>query len=259
MKDDQEHPRDPALNRLLRQTPQVEPPNRLDAIILAAARDELVPRRRPRSWWQRVQAPLALAATVTLAIGLSLTLDRAPPNTELPSQTAAPESKEKAPLTPQPAAADALPTARPAAKAPEPVSPPSPARQAGSPEARQEGGRPAAPPAPSAAAQTSSVAASGEKGATTAANTTGAPGTTVAAEAAPAAAELRRSQAAPAAKAIADAKREERSEAMPQRSPESWLDDIRRLRRQGNHDEAARQLTEFRRAYPDHPIPEDFR
>ena len=43
------------------------------------------------------------------------------------------------------------------------------------------------------------------------------------------------------------------------RSPAAWLDEIRALRRAGKAEEAERQLSEFRLAYPDYPVPEEFR
>jgi hypothetical protein len=39
-------------------------------------------------------------------------------------------------------------------------------------------------------------------------------------------------------------------------SPEQWLQGIADLRRQGRHEEADRQLAEFRKRYPDYRIPE---
>ena len=40
------------------------------------------------------------------------------------------------------------------------------------------------------------------------------------------------------------------------RSPEAWLDDIGRLKREGREKEAAEQLAEFRKAYPAYAVPE---
>jgi hypothetical protein len=39
-------------------------------------------------------------------------------------------------------------------------------------------------------------------------------------------------------------------------SPERWLERIVQLRREGKHDEAQRQLAEFRRRYPQYKVPE---
>jgi TolA-binding protein len=45
--------------------------------------------------------------------------------------------------------------------------------------------------------------------------------------------------------------------AKAQQSPEQWLERIVQLRREGKHDEADRQLTEFRRAYPEYRLSEE--
>jgi hypothetical protein len=41
------------------------------------------------------------------------------------------------------------------------------------------------------------------------------------------------------------------------RTPEAWLEQIRSLRAQGREAEAATELAEFRRAYPDFRLPPD--
>jgi hypothetical protein len=45
----------------------------------------------------------------------------------------------------------------------------------------------------------------------------------------------------------------------PERSPQSWLEDIRRLKTEGKTGEAARELAEFRKRYPEYALPEDLR
>lgn len=40
------------------------------------------------------------------------------------------------------------------------------------------------------------------------------------------------------------------------RTPEQWLQGIADLRRQGRHEEADRELAEFRKRHPDYRIPE---
>ncbi len=42
-------------------------------------------------------------------------------------------------------------------------------------------------------------------------------------------------------------------------APEKWLERIEYLRKQGRFDEARVNLAEFRKRYPDHPLPEDLR
>lgn len=43
------------------------------------------------------------------------------------------------------------------------------------------------------------------------------------------------------------------------RDPAAWIDEIRRLMREGREAEARDQLAAFRRAHPDHPVPDDLR
>jgi hypothetical protein len=61
---------------------------------------------------------------------------------------------------------------------------------------------------------------------------------------------------APAAPAAAAKPAPMRQQAV-RRSPEAWLDEINRLKRNGHEKEAAEQLTEFRKAYPAHVVPEE--
>jgi hypothetical protein len=61
--------------------------------------------------------------------------------------------------------------------------------------------------------------------------------------------------AAPAAPAAAGKVAPLRQDAL-RRSPEAWLEEISRLRREGRDQEAAEQLAEFRKAYPAHAVPQ---
>lgn len=251
---EQDQHRDPALSRLLHAAAPDEPPSRLDAAILAAARQEVAPKRAVRRWWQRFQAPLALAATVTLAIALSFTMDRHPP--QLEHAPAAAKTDAPVPLERKMADATAAQENRPAAKAevakaaatPPTASPaapppaPSPARMPHPPAVTADSAQQATPSTAEAAA--SAPEQRGNLGAAADGGLAGAP-----------AMETRRQLAAPAAKATAKV----RQEGFATRTPEAWLESIRALRRQGRQEEAARQFAEFRRTYPDYPLPEDFR
>ncbi len=68
--------------------------------------------------------------------------------------------------------------------------------------------------------------------------------------------ESRGAAAEPAA--ALEAKRETAA-PLPPPKPEAWIEEIRKLRRQGQPAEAERSLREFRAAYPDYPLPEDLR
>jgi hypothetical protein len=63
---------------------------------------------------------------------------------------------------------------------------------------------------------------------------------------------------APAAPAVA-AKRSPLRQQATERSLGVWLDEIRRLKREGREKEAAEQLAEFRKAYPAYALPEALR
>jgi hypothetical protein len=83
------------------------------------------------------------------------------------------------------------------------------------------------------------------------------------AAAVPGTAEMRQ-QAAPAADAVemrakAAPLRKEAAGAAAPRTPEQWLEEIRRLKQQGREREAAEALAEFRKAYPGYALPEDLR
>ncbi len=265
-------PRDPALSKLLQQMPTQGPPAHVDAAILAAARSEVAPRRQQRRWWQRFRAPLALAATVTLAIALSLTMQRVPPQPDVPP----PAASVAQPMSPPAARTDDTPIpagefaekaevtapsarsgddSRKASRAPAPASSeraPAPlAPTEGSPADAANSRPPQPPPAAvpaEAVAPLSSTQPAVAPGATSGANP---------ADQAASLTEARRppSAPAPAAKAAMEAKRE----AATLRTPAAWLEQIRELRRLGKHDEAARELAAFRRAHPDYPLPEEFR
>jgi hypothetical protein len=47
------------------------------------------------------------------------------------------------------------------------------------------------------------------------------------------------------------------SGAAARRTPEAWVEQIRNLRQQGREAEAASELAELRRAFPDFPLPAD--
>jgi hypothetical protein len=50
-----------------------------------------------------------------------------------------------------------------------------------------------------------------------------------------------------------------RTAGATERSPLTWLDDVRKLKAEGKADEAARELAEFRKRYPEYPLPNDLR
>ncbi len=255
MNEPEERISDPALTRIYRQAGGGEPSATLDAAILAAAAKGVAakPVRRTR-WWQRLAAPVALAATVVMAVMLSMTVERQPQEPE-----ARPPRDVPAEQAPAPVESRELQTARSAAKAeraPKPqgrvetrkaapeISRPSLPEAPASISAAVGAPPPAAAPAPSSAAP----APSQREAATADRSNDAAPASSAdprleRRNMAPAAAASR--PAAPAKQAIQPA--------------EAWIEEIRALRRAGKHEEAARRLGEFRAAYPAYLLPDDLR
>ncbi len=222
-----------------RELAREDPPRHLDDAILAASRRETRSRPAPLvvpSGRRRWYFPVAAAAIIVLAVAVTVHVERDEQNFEV---------------------------------AEAPVSAPTPAAPAVQ----------SAPPAPPAAKE---QAARKKEGFTPdpAAGSRQAPSQ---AESAPALSDLYKKPAPPPdetsnrarAKARADAEqaqaREETRAAAPTparaasdrlasaaavASPQQWLQGIADLRRPGRHEEADRQLAEFRKRYPDYRIPD---
>lgn len=286
---DPRRPLDPGERALAAQLPRLhgrgEPDPALDARILAAARTAVAPRPvlRPRLRWI---APMAVAASLSLAVGLAWRL-RPPPAPE-----ASPPMAETA-VTEMPAARLPVPTPSPdhgraLNSPPMPTSSSPPVRQAPASDTPAHvpmqpvaaATPPPAPPAPPAAAPVAAAesaasaevataprvapvsspamakagrSAEGERGATSAGATP----------------QSQSNQAAQAADAGARDPQafsaDDPGEDVPPAtvdSPEvrdAWLRRIGELRQEGRSDEARASLAEFRRRYPDAPVPPELR
>lgn len=257
---------DPKLSQLYREVSTQGPQPALDALILAAARQQVAtPKRRERPWWSRWMVPASLMATVVIGVSLTLSIVNDHPETvdgdmvrrsSEPPRAAESAKAKLADSVPAEAVArkDAPAVAMPvqvpqvAAKSAPTQAPPTAA------EAKSEPS-PAAPPAPPAesriitpsaadAVQAERHVKGGAFGVMREANVTSDAGVGVGAAA-----------SAPSAPSVAKAA-PMRSQAVP-RSPEAWLDDIRRLIREGRAKEAEEQLAEFRKAYPGVAVPVD--
>ena len=257
---------DAKLSQLYREVSTQDPPPALDALILAAAQQQVAtPKRRERPWWSRWMAPASLVATVVIGVSLTLSIVNDHPETvngDMVRQSSAlPRGGESAKakfadgvpaesVARKGAAAEALSGQAPqvAAKSELTQAPPTSA------ETKSESSL-AAPPAPLAegriitpsaadAVQAEPLVKGGGLGVMRGANVTSdsAVGASASAPSAPSAAK-----AAPM-----------HSQASP-RSPEAWLDDIRRLIREGREKEADAQLAEFRKAYPSVAVPVDLK
>lgn len=245
-------PRDPALSRRYREATDVTPPSELDASILAAGRAAVQPPPRPaRPWWQLLSLPVGIAATTLLAVMLSLTVQRQAPESLERSEIMAPavvpapaESMRKIHPAPTASRTDGALSA-PAVHA-ERLSQTVEKKVVAEPAAQAAmSASSASPPATPARSEEAAAVPPRLKVEAAADRAQEAEARTPPQNVAP-------SPAAAAAR-LGGAKGEE---AMP---AQTWLEEIRELKRQGREEEAVRHLVEFRKAYPGYVLPEDLR
>ena len=237
--------RDPRVSQRYRDLGSEAPPREIDEAILRAARRAndsphaplVTPAGRHR--WYYV---FGAAAIMVLAVAVTVQIERQRPDPELVAEAPVPAEPPKAEsgFTPVPApkreappralARDAAPET--AAQARPPVQENKTA-EAQKPEARAESApKPMAAPAAPAGSRSSETAI----GAASSRRDS-------------AAREEQPSQApAPAARA--------RMAEQAAELPERWLERVVQLRKEGRHEEAEKQLAEFRKRYPDYKVPE---
>jgi hypothetical protein len=251
--------RDPHLDRAYRELPREEPPVEVDERIRAAARRAVGARpqslaARRRSWVSRWSVPVSLAASVVIVATLTLMIqdEHRPMDDVAPARAPAPSAVEPAAPPPAPEAArrkDAASAARP-----------KPAPPVQVPEVRRAA--PAADAAPPAAAPES------QQSFETRRRVQEAPQAPAPLQAAPAAAppppgpgglsdSLSRERATGERPDRAQRSAPAAARAEQSRAPEDWLEEIRRLKAQGRDADAAAELAEFRRRYPDYALPAD--
>jgi hypothetical protein len=249
--------KDSEISALYREGAKAEPAPALDATLRAAAREALTERPaaslRPQPWWQRWRLPVGVFATLVLTFSLTLLVERerardlepAPPAVPAP----APVEERAAPV---PAAADdaqqqrAAPPQKSAPAIRRDVVPqePRPAEAAATAAATAPAAQPPLPTSPPALGGVAAPAAAEQRS-----------GVEML-KARPAAEGTMSDRVAPAGPQM---KREAKAAVPAARSPEAWLEDIRRLRREGRPAEAQVQLEEFRRAHPDYVLPDDLK
>ena len=223
------------VSRRYRELEREEPPRALDDAILAASRRPAQTRR----WY----VPLAAAAVIVLAVAVTIHVERERPDAELVAQTepapkAAMEERAKKPQAPE-----FVPDPKPR---PAPESPATVLSDSKSAE-RRDAAPAAAPPADAVAA----ARESGRAAAETSGDQQRLEERTAMARQAPApAAQAMRRAPEPAREEIAQLS------SLAKASPEQWLLAIDDLKRQGRHDDAEKQLAEFRKRYPNYRIPE---
>jgi hypothetical protein len=228
---------DSKISQRYRDLGREEPPRALDDAILAASRRAAATRPAPLvvpTGRQRWYFPLAAAAIIVLAVAVTLHVERERPDAEVVVQA---DSVAKAPAEGK--------AAQPAPAAPPPEvtvmreqQPAAAADQRARDQDRLESQRLAHE------RQRLAQERAGQEGARSQ--------------------EMRRqseagvaaSRPAPASRADEPAREPAALAKLAQQSPEQWLLGIDDLKRQGKHDEAEKQLAEFRKRYPNYRIPE---
>jgi hypothetical protein len=279
--------KDQDLSRVYSEGAWPEPSRQIDDAILEASRRAARARHPVLHRWG---PPFALAATVVVGVSLALLVTERQSVRDMSDyfRSSEPEAPKPGPQRRREAAAPAAPASRadaaPKVQSPSrelfdsPMGPGSPEPKPAAPAAK------APAPAAKAPAPLAKIAPPAAKSAPLAAPAAKAgPGARAQSQALPGPAappdpqrvqrELDQLQqnrearaAAPAAASPATSSSASVSElrdlaAGPAaaRSPESWLDDIRKLRTQGRSADAARELAEFKKRYPDFRVPEDLR
>ena len=252
---------DPKVSSRYRELRAEEPPRALDDAILAAAHRAVRTRPAPlvvptgrRRWY----FPLAAAAVLVLAVAVTVHVQREQPAEELVTAARVPPPPTVAATSPQGAQEAKQPErAVPAAPPqftpdPKPQAAPEPPPAMADSRARRSAAAPveeraaAAPPASAAADQLMMRRVDPQRDAVAGSRESArAEASAPAPQAAP----------APAARAMAALKADALSN-LARVSPEQWLLGIDDLKRQGKHEEAERELAEFRKRYPNYRIPE---
>ena len=263
-------PADAGLSRLYQASASNEPPAALDAAILKAARAAVTqkPLPMPQPWWKRLRAPVTVAATVMLAVMLTLTVDRNPPQvgqefTQQSTPQPAREAAQKAMPSPLPAPASAVPADAGASRADRAgvareAVPAAPAVIVDRAEKKAKA-TDFVPAAPQMAAPPAAMESRGEAATAVTGKLENAEGRGGALPERARSADAASPAPAMAPAGAAAAMRESTAKRVAPRPEIVWLDEIRSLRRQGREEEAARRLAEFRAAYPDYPLPEDLK
>jgi hypothetical protein len=281
-------PRDSRLSRIYREGAWPEPSRQIDQAILAASRRAA---REQRSFARRWAPSFAVAATVVLTSAIVLKVIREQPEAVSPSTTGQ-EPGIRVMREPPAAEPKAAETKRAPASAPQPVEPPrgfsqtmdtaeaerlerlrrdidlkqtTPARESPLPAPKSALADKAAP-APKKEAgdalQRKPDVAQGVRAREQ--KPSGAP-LSVFGAAPPAQAPAPPSPPAPTAPAPAATSGAVTSALSagvakaPERSPQAWIEDIRKLLKAGMSEEAGAQLAEFKKRYPDYVLPEDLR
>jgi len=277
--------RDEELSRIYRDAEGPRPPQRVDDNILAASQRVAGLVRRPAAigFARRWGVPVAVAATVLVTSTLALMVYERQSGLDAiaPQVPRAGRPAKVSPAGPKPAVAPpaVLPPIAPAPPIPPDAMRRDEVRQRPGGSGASSGGpgpaQPAFPEVPRAPEVPRTADALRKREEAKPAPVAPAPGANIRAGAIPPQPPVPDAQRAfdvqppirpvqaPAAARAAGALRE--SATTPQsavadakeRTPEKWLEDIRKLRLEGKMAEADRELAEFKKRYPDYRLPED--
>lgn len=257
--------RDPRIERLYRETRREEPPARLDAAILAAARREVgAGPRSLASKLRRWHVPVSIAAVVMVSVTLVILMEEEegkrnglPPVRAVPAEVAQESMERQIAATPSPPR-ESRDDKKPVSKSevalssrPEPGLPAAAGTgTAGTPAGKKVQEPSLAAPLHAEEERVQADLATGGR----LASTPAAPGEPRAARPR---VEARRS--APVAGAIAMKSVEQDRppvwEGLEKAPPEKWLARIEELKAQGRGPEVEEMLAEFKRRFPEHPLP----
>jgi len=272
-------PRDEELSRIYRDAEGPRPAQRVDDNIIAASQRVAGARPRPAGvrFARRWGTPFALAATVVVTFTLTLMVFERESGLDKMAPAATRADRPAKVLQAEPKRAGQPETESPAVLQPIAPAPPVPQVAAQRDRVQQRPGESAAaskPPgtgqfAPAPEAPRAPEALRRSEGAAPApaapaSDSQSAPElrqqTPQAPAAAPAAGALSESAATPqsSSDAAATASRLAVPEAK-ERTPEKWLEDIRKLKTEGKATEAERELAEFKKRHPEYRVPEDLR
>lgn len=274
------NPRDSRLSRIYREGAWPEPSRQIDQAILAASRRAA---REQRSFVRRWAPSFAVAATVVLTSALVLKAVREQPEVVSPS---APDKETGIRAMRSPPASEPKAAATKPAPAPQPAATPqgySPTMDTAESERLDRLQRdldvkrtspPGELPVPalkSAPAETPASASKKETSEAKRAREQKPAPVSVFGAAPPAAAPVQApaptpASAAPPAPPSAAATSGSLTSALsagaakaPERTPQAWIEDIRKLMAAGLSEEAGAQLAEFKKRYPDYVLPGDLR
>jgi len=272
-------PRDEELSRIYRDAEEPRPPQRVDGNIIAASQRVAGTRPRPAGirFARRWGTPAALAATVLVTFTLTLMVFERESDLDTTAPEAPPADRPAKVSPAEPRRADQSAKFSPAK--PQRAAPATPIPQAAARRDRAEQ-RPGKGAATSERLGTGQPAFVPEVPRTSEGlrkSEAAKPAPAAPVSDAPNASELRQQApptpaAAPAEGALSESAATPQGSsvaaaianrvAVPEakeRTPEKWLEDIRKLRTEGKATEAERELAEFKKRYPDYRFPEDMR